>query len=424
MARGSIRWRCYVCRKNDADRFCDHPGAAYSIVYRVGDKQRWKAVGQNKKEAEHRLAEVLNRVHAGTYRELKPIKFSEFADQWLHNYAEGTLKPSTLRRYRGLIAQHLRRVFGDFLLTEITPETVQGYISKLLRENRLARRTVNHSVVLLKVMLKHAQQWEYLRDNPTQHIKLLRIESKEMDFLRPDEIRLLLSYFDEPYRTFVLTAIFTGLRMGELLGLQWGDVDFYNNVIHVRRSLFWHTRKEIAELNGSNGSQKVLWRFITPKSNRSRTIKMSPKLKEVLELYRIKCPESPHDLVFCSKRGNPIHPWNIINREFKPALKQAGLREIRFHDLRHTFTALLIAKGENVLSIQRQLGHASIQTTLDKYGHLLPENQQDGGKFVDDLVFGSADAHANTMLTKHPETAQNIAHQRQVQLDTTPTKTA
>jgi len=205
--------------------------------------------------------------------------------------------------------------------------------------------------------------------------------------LRPDEIQLLLKHADEPYRTLFLTAILTGMREGELLGLQWGDIDWHHGVIHVQRSLYWYHRHELVEHNEQDG---VAFRFSTPKSpNAIRTIDLTPKLKEVLELHRLTCPAGPDDLVFCTKNGTPLNPHNMYNREFLPTLTRAGLRRIRFHDLRHTYTTLMIAQGENVKYIQRQLGHASIQTTLDTYGHLLPDTKERRvGERLDAQVFG------------------------------------
>ena len=238
------------------------------------------------------------------------------------------------------------------------------------------------------MIFKHAKEWKLLRENPAEVVKSFREERKEMDYLRPDEIRLLLGHADEPYRTLFLTAVLMGMRVGELLGLQWGDIDWHNNRVLVRRSLFWHRKEEIADMEGDH---RVTWRFSTPKSERSnRAVVMSPRLRETLELHQISCPTSPDDLVFCTKKGTPLHRRNMIRREFWPALNRAGLRRIRFHDLRHTYTALLIAQGAHAKFIQSQLGHASIQTTLDRYGHLLPEAQKGAGEGLDALVFGVA----------------------------------
>ena len=401
MARGSVIWRC---RKhgNKTGGSCDCPGGAYSIAFVVGGRRKWEKVGRTKKEAEHRLAEILTELNQGTYQPPQPMLVRDFAQRWLRDYAEGAVKPMTLRSYRGLVRNHLTPMLGELWLTQLSPQRIQGVIAQCLRERGLSPKTANNCLILLKTILKFARQWGLLRDNPAEEIKPLRVESKEMDFLRPEEIQLLLKHADEPYRTLFLTAVLTGMRRGELLALQWGDIDWHNHVIRVRRSLFWHSQQELAELQLAPAEGPVQgWRFSTPKSKRSiRTIIMSPRLREALELYRLSCPVSPQDLVFCTREGTPMEPNNMIHREFLPTLRRAGLRHIRFHDLRHTFTTLLIAQGVNVKAIQAQLGHASIQTTLDRYGHLLPETQQYIGERLDALVFDSSQLRANRVLTQ------------------------
>ena len=255
----------------------------------------------------------------------------------------------------------------------------------LTKPAQVHQRAQKKCEVLLKLTLKHARQWGYLRENPAQDIRPVRVEPKEMDFLRPDEIQLLLKNSDEPFRTLFLTAILTGMRRGELLGLQWGDIDWHNNTIHVRRTLYCYSKAELTE---REAAQK--WQFSSPKSSRSiRSIEMSPCLREALEFHRLQCPASPYNLVFCAKEGKPILAENMVKREFLPALTRAGLRRIRFHDLRHTYTTLLIAQGENPKVIQSQLGHASIETTFDRYGHLLPESRRQIGTKLDAQVFGA-----------------------------------
>lgn len=399
MAQGSIIKRCPTCG-NRASRPCAHKEARYTIVYRAGGRQRWETVGPNRHAAERRLAEVMAELHQGRFSPPKPILFRDFSEQWLKDYAEGTLKPLTLRLYRTLVKTHLNAAFGELPLTGITPQLVHRFLAGCLREKGLSPRTRNYLLFLLKTMLKYARRWGYLRDNPAEDIKPLREEPREMDFLRPEEVQLLLKQADEPYRTLFLTAILTGMRRGELLGLQWGDIDWRNNRIHVRRTLYCHSRDELAERN-ENAKEK--WRFSSPKSRRSvRTIEMSPRLREALELHRLQCPVSPYDLVFCTADGAPMDAPNMVKRQFLPALSRAGLRRIRFHDLRHTYTTLLIAQGENVKFIQSQLGHASIQMTLDRYGHLLPEAYQGAGERLDGQIFGVDDEGfpANTLLTK------------------------
>ena len=116
-------------------------------------------------------------------------------------------------------------------------------------------------------------------------------------------------------------------------------------------------------------------------------IVMSSVLSKALQIHRINCSVSPYDLVFCNKDGNPMDPDNMVKREFIPTLTRAELRKIRFHDLRHTFASLLLAQNENVKFIQDQLGHASIQTTIDRYSHLMPNCHVGVGNRLDKQLF-------------------------------------
>jgi integrase len=180
------------------------------------------------------------------------------------------------------------------------------------------------------------------------------------------------------------------MRRGELLALQWGDIDWHDSQIYVRRSLYFEAHRT---------EKKRKWRFITPKSKSSiRTINMSPTLALELKKYKLAHPAGPLDLVFAQEGGSPLEPDNLVKREFSPALRRAGLRRLPFHSLRHSFTALLIAQGENIKYIQSQLGHASIQTTLDRYGHLLPATHKEAGQRLDQTLFNSAVSNVSKML--------------------------
>jgi hypothetical protein len=142
------------------------------------------------------------------------------------------------------------------------------------------------------------------------------------------------------------------MRRGELLGLKWEDIDLEGHRLFVRRAL-WRGK------------------FVAPKSRRSRhTIDVAPTLRDALARLPSRFRG---DLVFCSEAGTALDPDNLMHRDFPRALRRAGVRRIRFHDLRHTYTSLLIAHGAHPKYIQVQLGHASIQTTLDRYGHLMPD---------------------------------------------------
>lgn len=223
-------------------------------------------------------------------------------------------------------------------LRDVTLAHVHEFIKVLLTKG-LSPKTIGNVIVILKEVFKHAVQWGHLDTNPAQYAERPRGEDKEIEVLTPEEIRRLLDAQEEPLRTLLLTAVLTGVRQGELFGLQWEDIDFKGHQIHVRRAL-WH---------GKLG---------TPKSKRSRrAIDMPPTLEDAL---RRLSTQKRSEFVFCSQDGTPIDADNFRHREFPRALRRAGLRPVRFHDLRHTYASLLIAQGAHPKYIQAQLGHASI----------------------------------------------------------------
>jgi integrase len=390
MAQGSIVKRCKVCRREGRNQFeaCAHAERVYAISYRVGSKSIFKTVGPNKKEAEAVLAKTLSEVNNGTFYQAEEISINDFIDKWLDEYAAPRIKANTLYKYKNALQTHVRPALGHHYLSKINQNDIRALMSKLIKIK--SAKTCNNLLTMLKTIFKYARRWGYIRISPTEDVDKYRVEREEMDFLRPEEITLLLKHCREPFKTFVLTAVLTGMRKAELLGLQWGDIDWNSNTIFVKRSLKYRYRSK------KNGEKS--WYFDTPKTKYSvRAISMSPRLKEALEIHRITALVTEDDLVFTNGAGSPVDPDNVIKRDFQPALRMAGLRLVRFHDLRHTYTSLLIAQGENIKFIQSQLGHASIQTTMDRYGHILPNTNKGVGERLDKLVFGEAEQSATTM---------------------------
>jgi integrase len=347
-------------------------GKNYIIThYDSSGRRRWETVGPNLHEARQVLAERMSERRTGKSRVPRDkMTVAELVRKWNENYLTvqhqlGRLKPSTLRSYQSNLDGHIAPFFGAMALSEVRLARVEEFIKALLGKG-LSPKTIGNVIVILKEMLKHAVQWGHLDANPVQYVERPRGEDKEMDVFTPDEIRRLLDAQEEPLRTLLLTAVLTGMRQGELFGLQWEDIDFARHQVHVRRSL-WH---------GTLG---------TPKSRRSRrAIDMPPTLEQALQQLSTS---RRSEFVFCSERGTPLDADNFRHREFPAALQRAQLRRIRFHDLRHTYTSLLIAHGAHPKYIQAQLGHASIQTTLDRYGHLMPQLHQAEAQKLEQLVF-------------------------------------
>lgn len=337
--------------------------------------QRAKAVGPRKKEAEAYVAKMQQEVSGGIYREIKAISFPEFAELWLRDYAGVQVKPSTLLNYRSMLGSSLIPYIGSISLPAIETAKIQRYVAERLASGA-SPSTVHKALVLLKSMLGHAVEWGYLKVNPATPVKAPRKQFIEMQALSPAEVQAFLNALDDKWYPLFFTAIFTGMRLGELLAMQWTDINWLNSTIRVRRSV-WHGQ------------------FQEPKTKNSiRTIGMSPRLVDVLKNHLASAPVSEMGIVFCSESGALLDDANLRDRVFEPTLIKAGLRKIRIHDLRHAYASLLINQGENLKYVQNQLGHASITTTVDRYGHLMPDAHNGVGQRLDNTVFSELDSIA------------------------------
>jgi len=369
--------------------FVKKRGATWYAYWRDAQgRQHAKAIGTRKKDAETFVARVHTQVADGLYHDIAPITFPAFADMWLRDYAAVQVKPSTLLNYRSMLTSSLIPFFGPTPLAAIRTADVQRYVAERMASG-VRPATAQKALVLLKGMFKQAVEWDFLRANPAQVVKAPRREHTEMDFLTPEEIPVFLQAFAPEWRPLFFTAIFTGMRLGELLALQWSDIDWRGGTIRVRRSV-WHGQ------------------FQEPKSRGSvRTIGMSPRLAAVLMEHKINATWNEPDLVFTTAEGQLIDPSNLRQRVYEPSLRLAGLRKMRIHDLRHTFASLLINQGENLKYVQQQLGHASITTTVDRYGHLMPDAHIGASQRLDATVFGHGpESSAYKPLTASDETKQ------------------
>ena len=351
-------------------------GQQYVVVYYdAGGRRRWETIGPNKREAQQVLAERMFERRNGKFRFTKPaISFAAFEQQWQEDFLTvqgqlGHMKPSTQASRESVLATHIRPFFGSRLLRDIDGALIREFVKALVAKE-LSPKTISNVLGILKTMCKHAVQWGYLDASPAQYVERPHGEEREMTVLTPEEIRRLIEAAAEPWRTLWLCAVLTGMRRGELLALRWDDVDVDLQQIHVRRAL---------------------WRgqITSPKSRRpQRAVDMPATLTRALQ----RLTERPHGpLVFGGQEGRPLDPDNLSHRRFPRALRQAGIaRHVRLHDLRHTYASLLIAQGAHPKYIQVQMGHASIQTTLDRYGHLMPDVHRAEATKLDRLVFGPA----------------------------------
>lgn len=323
-------------------------------------KRRWQTLskGTTKKEAIETLGDIEKKIRQGSFIPNKALPlFTILADQWLAS-KEPNIRHSTYEQYRGHIDNHLKPFFKGLKIHQISFEAIEKFKAHSISKG-VTVPTLRKILINLGAILTYAVRMRYIDFNPAREVekpkgKSLHSDEEEMVILRPDEIRKLLSETTSK-KDYVLfmTAAMTGMREGELFGLKWDDIDWFNSQIYVRRT-FNHGR------------------FYEPKSKTSRRkIDLPQDLIRELKVWKLACPIGELNLVFPSETGTPENAANMLYRRFFPALRRAGLPRIRFHNLRHTYASLMIAQGENPKYIQSQLGHSTINMTMDTYGHLM-----------------------------------------------------
>jgi len=339
----------------------------------------WETVRGTKKEAEKQRTELLHQLDTGMF--IKPSKttFAEYLERWLQDYAKPNISPRGYERYAGIIKKYFIPEMGNIPLTQLKPEHIQGHV-RTMRDHGLKPETIRFHHAVIHKALQTAVKWDLLHRNAADGVDM----PERSHTVRPTwddfEVRQFLDTAkDSIYYALFHTALFTGMRRSELLGLKWGDVEIQQ--IDVCRSL--HHLKDGSYI------------FTQPKSEKSkRTIALSPSSilvlaehKERQQAIRTMLGEAlgRDDLVFSTPQGAPLRP-NTITRAWGILAAKAGVKSIRLHDARHTHASLMLKQGIHPKIVQERLGHSTISMTLDIYSHVTPGLQEAAAKSFDTLV--------------------------------------
>jgi integrase len=285
-----------------------------------------------------------------------------------------SLLPSTKRSYEQLLRLHVTPRFGQKSLSKITRDDVKEFVSAISEKGDHSRNTVRLILTSLRAVLSAAVEDKLIDSNPASKVgkfnKRERGQSKAQA-MTASEAQAFLNACVEvcpDYHPLFFTALRSGLRKSELIALKWGDIQFgeceedKNRFILLQRHYYM----------GHFGTSKTHECRRVDLSKHLRAVLMAHKESALLRAFQFGKTSIADELVFPSEAGTPICPDNIGPRYMEPALEQAGLRKFRFHDLRHTFGSLLIQAGISPAYVQKQMGHRSIQVTIDVYGHLIP----------------------------------------------------
>ncbi|MDQ2903280.1 MAG: site-specific integrase, partial [Chloroflexota bacterium] len=305
-----------------------------------------------------------------------------FFTSWLHDTAQHAVREKTYIRYCQLIELHVLPTLGKIKLQKLAPQHLQRLYNQKRAEG-YAPQTVQHIHRLLHRVLKDAVRWNLIPRNIGDLVDVPRVPKQEMQVLTPEQARQFLDASrDDPLEALYVLALTAGMREGELLALQWKDLDWTYGTVQVRRTIARLPRKGF-----------VVSEPKTAKSKRS--IALAPMTLEALKRHRLHQHEQrlaagpaweEHQWIFCNAVGRPLEVSNMIRRSFRPLLEKAGLPQMRFHDLRHSCATLLLSMGVHPKIVQERLGHSQIMVTLDTYSHVLPSLQEEAAQRLDQLL--------------------------------------
>ncbi len=345
--------------------------ASTLVAQADGTRKRHYVYGATRAEAQAKLDDIRQRVRGGQPAKDASGTLGAYLERWLR---EGLTehKPTTRDNYATMIRKHINPAIGGVRLDRLSPLDVQGLVNA--KRSTHSASTVRLIFAVLHRALEQAVEWELMARNPAAKVKRPRPGAPHERFLTTAEASTLLDAArGSRMYALVAVALAIGLRRGEALALRWADVDLDGGSITVRRTL-------------SRVGGELL--FTTPKSGKSRTVPLpAPSLRALREHRQALLAErmslgpawEDNDLVFPSRLGTPAEPRNVL-REFHALVARAGIPAARFHTLRHSCGALLVAQGVHLQVVAEILGHSDIRITSAVYAHVGEQLQRDAAE--------------------------------------------
>lgn len=360
-----------------------------------------KTIHGTKKEAEIELAKFVADVQNGLVIEGKSLKFSEFTEVWKRDYGSKELAPSTYKRYCRMLETKILPYFGHFYINKIKPTDIMQFYDLLSRDIQLVRKKNNNGKKtlkplsgktilehhrLLRAMLHKAIYWQLIVSNPAEKVQPPKAMKSKRRYYDDEQCKILLENLTElgeeqiKYKVAIILIIFTGVRLGELMGLEWQDVDFKTGIVSINRSSQYLADKGVFAK--------------TPKTESSiREVAIPDFVVSLLEHklwydeQKSFCGElwTDSNRLFVQVDGKPMNP-STISKWFVKYVAQIGLHIINFHGLRHTNATLLISQNIDGAVLAARLGHAQITTTFNFYVHTIISHNRNAGNALENLL--------------------------------------
>lgn len=362
-------------------------GNKYAIVVDLGRdhngkrKQKWFSGYEKKKEAEKDLPRILSEINDGSYVEPSKMSIKEYLIEWLDK-KEHEVKYGTLTQYKAYIENYIIPGIGHIKLTDLKSVSLQRFFTSLAKSD-VKKISQKHIYSILRNAFNDGYDYG-IHPEILRKIKSPNPGKTKLEIWNNEEVSSFLNAAQKSryYLAFHL-ALTTGMRQGEILGLKWENIDFEQNTLSVTQQL-----KRIDKGYEISDELKT--------SSSHRTITLDEETITQLKKHKVlqnkeKLAAGPHyndqDLVIATSLGNYVLPSNL-NRTYWNLIKVIGIKRIRFHDLRHTHATLLLKEGIHPKVVQERLGHSSIQVTLDRYSHVLPNLQKEAAEKIGSSIFG------------------------------------
>ena len=366
--------------------------ARYSNGFDPGTgKQIQKSIsGKTQREVSQKLKTATTAIDDGTYIAPSKLTVGQWLEMWQCEYL-GNIKPSTLSAYKATIKNHIDPHIGALRLEALTTHHIQTFYNSLLDPEEvsqpLSAKTIKNIHGILHKSLQQAMANGYLRVNPSDPCILPRVVKKKIKPLNDYQIASFMEAVQgHRYEKMFLTALFTGVRQGELCGLQWECIDFFNGTILIDKQL----QSIRSSIRGANDKYVL----IPTKNSKDRLITAAPYVMDLL--WETK-QEQDHNkrlfgsafvdngLVFTDEIGHRITP-QALYRAFKLVVDELGMPDVRFHDLRHSYAVASIRAGDDIKTVQENLGHATAAFTLDVYGHVTEQMKRDSANRMQQYI--------------------------------------
>lgn len=365
-----------------------------SITIGTDDKGkliRKQFTGKTQQDVKNKLQEYKKQMLMGVLNEDK-LTVSDWFYSWLFDYRKQDLKPKSFQRYHGIYKNYIENTdFGNIKLNDLRTTHLQRHYKKLL-DNGITPTTIRQINTNLKTCLNEAERQGYIQKNWCKLVTLPKKEdNKEVKVLtKQEQEKFLEAIKGHELELLYIVALGTGLRIGEILGLKWSDIDFKNNELHVNRSL-----QKAAIYEGDKIARYEV-QETTPKTKNSlRSIPVPQNIIKKLRAHKkeqnklILLLQEEYDnknYVFCNKLGKPIEDKRP-GRNLKTILTSIGIEPIKFHALRHTYATRLFEAGIPPKTVQHLMGHSDIETTMNIYTHVMKEQKLEAVEKINS-IFG------------------------------------